>query len=302
MPDFAYFCFDSGSELITDGRENGGWVVKLEDALGDAHFCRSLPYYRGSEGEVRRALEQVFVVIGALGDGAKRLVRATWMDSRVSDTEWRQLVSSLLVAQDKAGAIRRWGRDNVLAGAECKAIPPLGRILSFDDLVMLIAEEVKVMPSAVRRYVEMLLEAATLQEGIAGLYRLSRASAYRPDFDVPMGRHVMWCTFSSESKDPFDGLDDEEIPSALGLPLSVADGDYVAVVYDLPAEVVAKWPRVVEAAASSVWNPYFEPRLDNALPEWGMTVPVPGRDLHSRPEVVHEPVQISRLLSVRLLR
>jgi hypothetical protein len=277
-------------------------IMKLEDALNDEAFCQSVPNYGGSRTEIRRAVEQAFMVLGALGDGAKRLVRAAWSDPRVTYSEWRQLVSLVLVSPDKAGAVRRWGRANVLKGDECNTDPPLGRVVSRDDLVMLIAEEIKAMPSAVRRYVDMLAEAGTLWEGIAGLYGLSAASSYRYEGGVPMGRYVMWCTFSSESSDPFFDLEADDVPAALGLTFALSEGDYLAVVYELPPELRARWPRVVEAAASSVWNPYFEPRLDGALPPWGMTVPVPGRGLPARPEVVHEPVEINRLRSVKVLR
>jgi hypothetical protein len=110
---------------------------------------------------------------------------------------------------------------------------------------------------------------------------------------VPIGQYLMWATFTNGSDDPFDGLDDEQILPALGIPPDPII-PYLKLIYTLPREIISQYPTVIEVAASQPWDPYFIPAGERE--DHGWTRPVPGHNVRRRPEVVHQPVYIEQLI------
>jgi len=108
--------------------------------------------------------------------------------------------------------------------------------------------------------------------------------------DVLLKRFLMWATFDPDDHtcDPRSSLPAtaNSVRACLGLATCDEDDDLLVICYTLPTRVVARFPVVTTACASTPWAEYWAP-ADPGEP-WGWTQPWPNTNQARRPEVVHE--------------
>lgn len=249
------------------------------------------------EARVRHRLDLMSEKTSAVREMANSIAA---LESRLSLTDWGSLFDVLVdVTEDRTESIiREWAQDDrILKSQQCRAEPPLGRVLSEEDLVRVIVTECVLNEPLVRTAVGMLLEDVgdEWRRGVQYIRDCITPGKSVPWRPAPIGRWVMWGTWVSESLDPFDGLSDDQIEAALGMEPRVG-GTLIAMTYRLPLGVKALFPTVIEACASQPWNEYFRPSL--ATDESGLTFPVPGYGVTAgRNEVVHKPVEVDALVA-----
>jgi hypothetical protein len=109
--------------------------------------------------------------------------------------------------------------------------------------------------------------------------------------NYPLGKHLMWSTFSTGTnpQDPFQDLPNsaEAIRGSLGLDPNEGNKPLLLLIYTLPLGVIPLFPTVAEAYAGNQWNYFFTPSPTAAI--CGLTLPWPKyAHFAPRPEVVHK--------------
>jgi hypothetical protein len=244
--------------------------------------------------QIKEVLERLATESNASREMAKSIAER---ESRLEIHEWGSLFDALL----EGGApvtisLREWARAHLLRAAKCETEPPLGRVISEEDLIRIIVRECVLSEPVVRTAVGMLLEdlGEEWRHGVQFLrdcVNPTRSMLWRP---APIGRYVMWGTWVRGSTNPFLGLRDDQVEAALGLQPQVGR-TVIAMTYNLPLGMSGQFPTIAEASASDPWNEMFRPSVSTA--KCGLTEPVPGYGISDgRLEVVHPPVEVDMLV------
>ncbi|GAB2778319.1 hypothetical protein GCM10027020_34810 [Nocardioides salsibiostraticola] len=274
--------------------------MKWRDAIREATFSGAARWMgRSSVGEIEVLVSQYERMLKASPSGGKKKIGyALAEETRLTVEEWARVIGTIInaPADDLEPTIRRLCQQLILEGPDCDiSEPPYGRVVVLEDLLMQV--EVAGLNSATgtSTIIEMMDvddgEALAVKERALEALRIGATVA---SVSVPLGKYVMWGTFDLVEDDPFSGCERADIPDSLGLDPISPTQIRVAMVYELPLGVVAKYPRIIEAAASMPWNPYF--KVSVATDDHGWTDPIPNRQASRRPEVVHRPIGLESVL------
>jgi hypothetical protein len=220
-------------------------------------------------------------------------------ESRLTGEAWEALcfviLDRLTNPSDLQRAFTGVFRSHTLGGdpVSSPAPAPLGRAVTL-PLFMKLLKEQNVFSSD--------SEAEQLQNDL--LDPSANADAVREALDgifISRPRRAAWATFdvdqdrSPSGLDPFGSmaLEADVIRARLGLSPNDKGKDLLLFVYELPSDMIARYPTIADAYAGDEWLYYFRPSPEGE--RWGVTMPWDGSGMAPCPEIVHTAVNASSL-------